>query len=148
MYNCFGIKSTIRVNMDEFDQWNNIKRQTDKAQRNVGFRQRDIFWTRVGKNIGFEEYGKGNEFQRPVLIVRKLTSNIFIGLPLTSSIRDNDYFYSFSYNSKKGLVENSAMILQVRTFDKRRLMGKIGTMNKEDFNNTLEKIRRLFIPPN
>lgn len=134
--------------MNEFDEWNKIKKQTNAAKRNIGFKQREIFWTRVGKNIGFEEYGKGNEFQRPVLITRKLTSNIFIGIPLASSIKNNDYFHNFTYNSKKGLVENSAMILQIRTFDKKRLMGKIGTINKNDFNDILEKVRKLFIPPN
>lgn len=134
--------------MNEFDRWNKIKKYTNKTKRNVGFKQREIFWARIGKNIGFEEYGKGNEFQRPVLIARKLTSNIFIGIPLTSNIKDDDYFHSFSYNTKTGLIKNSAMILQVRTFDKRRLMGKIGKINQDYFNDILEKIRGLFIPPN
>jgi len=38
------------------------------------------------------------------------------------------------------------MILQLKSFDKKRLMGKIGRINKNEFNIILEKIRELFIP--
>jgi len=44
------------------------------------------------------------------------------------------------------MIENSAMILQLRTFDKNRLMTKIGMINKNDFENIKNKISRLFIP--
>lgn len=48
--------------------------------------------------------------------------------------------------NKKEIIENSAMILQLRTFDKNRLMTRIGMINKEDFEKINQKIRRLFIP--
>ena len=38
------------------------------------------------------------------------------------------------------------MILQLRTYDKNRLMTRIGMINKEDFENINQKIVRLFIP--
>lgn len=107
---------------------NLIKQKTNKKENRVGFKERDIFWLRLGQNIGAEEYGKGNEFQRPVLIVKRLTYNIFIGVPLTSSLKTNDYFHQFVYKTKKGDIENSAMI------------------NKSDFELILEKISILFIP--
>jgi hypothetical protein len=88
--------------MENFDLWNQVKQITDKKENKVGFKEREIFWLRLGKNIGAEEYGKGNEFQRPVLIIKKLTSNIFVGLPLTSTLKNNDYFHTIEYNTKKG----------------------------------------------
>jgi mRNA-degrading endonuclease toxin of MazEF toxin-antitoxin module len=133
--------------MKKFDEWNEVKQKAHNTERKIGFKVRDIFWLRIGQNIGTEEFGKGNEFQRPVLIIRKLTHNLFIGVPLTSSLKDdNDYFHTFEFNTKKGVSKNSAMILQLKSFDKKRLMGKIGTINKENFNEILEKIRELFIP--
>jgi len=131
---------------DNFNRWNSVKKQTNKKVNNVYFKEREIFWLRLGQNIGNEEYGKGNEFQRPVLIVRRLTATIFVGVPLTSTLKDNDYFHKFEYNTKKEMIENSAMILQLRTFDKNRLMTKIGMINKNDFENIKNKISRLFIP--
>jgi mRNA interferase MazF len=132
--------------MENFDLWNQVKQITDKKENKVGFKEREIFWLRLGKNIGAEEYGKGNEFQRPVLIIKKLTSNIFVGLPLTSTLKNNDYFHTIEYNTKKGIIKNSAMILQLKTFDKKRLMTRIGMLNKSDFNEVLEKVSMLFIP--
>lgn len=131
---------------DKFNQWNEIKKDTHKKENTVGFKEREIFWLRLGQNVGNEEYGKGNEFQRPVLIIRKLTRNIFIGVPLTSTLKDNDYFHKFIYKTKKGLVENSAMILQLKTFDKNRLMTRIGMINKNDFEIINKKVVNLFIP--
>jgi len=86
---------------DNFNRWNSVKKQTNKKVNNVYFKEREIFWLRLGQNIGNEEYGKGNEFQRPVLIVRRLTATIFVGVPLTSTLKDNDYFHKFEYNKKK-----------------------------------------------
>lgn len=68
-------------------------------------------------------------------------------MPLTSKIKQGSYFYTFTYKDKKGKIHtNTAMILQLRAFDKKRLMGRIGTMPKQNFENLIEKIRELFIP--
>ena len=137
--------------MEEFDKWNEVKKKTHKKENLVGFKPREIFWIRLGQNIGSEEYGKGNEFQRPVLIIKKLTYNLFIGIPLTSVVKeDNDYFHSFEFlnKQKNSVSKNSAMILQLKSFDKKRLMGRIGMISKEDYNIIIEKIRKLFIPLN
>ncbi len=132
---------------NKFDKWNSIKQKTHNSQNLVGFKQREIFWLRLGQNIGSEEYGKGNEFQRPVLIIKRLTKDIFIGIPLTSQFKnDNDYFHMISYESKKGIKQNCAMLLQLKSFDRKRLMGKIATLSKDQFNIILKKIERLIIP--
>ena len=82
-----------------------------------------------------------------MIIIRKLTHDLFIGIPLTSTIKDNDYFHSFQYDNKSnGLTKNSAMILQVRTFSIKRLMNKIGVISKEDFEVVIEKSKGLFSP--
>ena len=132
---------------DDFDKWNEVKKTAHLKENLVGYKEREIFWLRLGKNIGSEEFGKGNEFQRPVIIVKKLTKDLFFGIPLTSKIKQGSYFYTFTYKDKKGKFHtNTAMILQLRTFDKKRLMGRIGTMPQDDFENIAEKIRELFIP--
>jgi len=131
--------------MEKFDKWNKIKKYTEANKRKLGIRARDIFWAKIGQNVGSEEYGKDKNFARPVIIIRKLTSDLFIGIPLTSTIKNNDYFHSFEYNNKSnGLTENSAMILQVRAYSVKRLMNKTGVVNKEDFELIIEKSKKLF----
>jgi hypothetical protein len=133
--------------MKKFDNWNEVKKKTNDNKRKLGIKPRDIFWAKIGQNIGSEEYGKNDNFARPVIIVRKLTHDLFIGIPLTSTIKDNDYFHSFKYiNKSNGLTENSAMILQFRTFSIKRLMNKTGVISKKDFQKVIEKSKRLFSP--
>jgi mRNA-degrading endonuclease toxin of MazEF toxin-antitoxin module len=132
---------------NKFDRWNQTKQQVHNKENLVGFKPREIFWVRLGQNIGDEEFGKGNEFQRPVLIVKKLTSNLFMGIPLTSKVKEeNDFFHTISYTTKKGNMQNSLMLLQLKTFDKKRLMGKIGKLNTLQFEEVLQKVQKLFIP--
>ena len=133
--------------MKEYDEWNEVKKNTQQKKRKLGMKSREIFWVKIGHNIGSEEYGKGKDFARPVIIVRRLTSDLFIGIPITTTIKNNDYFHSFTYNNKsRGQVENSAMILQVKTFSIKRVLSKIGTVDKESFDEILEKTKSLFNP--
>jgi mRNA interferase MazF len=46
----------------KFDDRNFVKKETDAIGEKVYFKERDIFWTRVGENIEFEQNGKGEEF--------------------------------------------------------------------------------------
>ena len=56
----------------KLDNWNNVKQNTQKIDKKVYFKERDVFWLKVGENIGFEQSGKGDKFQRPVLVLKDL----------------------------------------------------------------------------
>lgn len=130
-----------------FNQWNELKKDIHKSKRKLGIKSREIFWARIGQNIGSEEYGKDKNFARPILIIRKITNDLFIGIPLTSTIKNDDYFHAFTYDNKQnGLTQNSAMILQLKVLSIKRLMNKIGIVNKEDFETIIEKSKNLISP--
>ena len=59
--------------MEKFDEWNEVKKQTSKKKRTVYIKPREIFWVKIGQNIGDEEFGKGKDFLRPVIVVRLLS---------------------------------------------------------------------------
>ena len=61
----------------EYNKWNEIKKQLAIKEKNLDFKNREIFWMKVGQNIGFETDGKGEEFLRPVLILRKFSKDSF-----------------------------------------------------------------------
>ncbi len=133
--------------MSRYDEWNAVKKDTENNARNLGIKPREIFWIKIGQNIGSEEYGKDKDFVRPVIVVRKLTSDLFIGIPLTRSLKNNNYFHQFKYiNKSKGLVENSAMILQFRTYSIKRVLSKIGKVDIDNFAEIIEKSKSLFNP--
>ncbi len=136
-------------NKDSFDNWNEIKKQTQDVKMRLTIKPREIYWAKIGQNIGDEEYGKGKLFSRPVLIVAQLTSDLFIGLPTTTALHDDSkYFHNIEYKDNRNKnIKSSCMILQIRTFSKKRLTSKVGSINKEDFAKIKEKLRDLF-PPN
>ena len=59
--------------MKNFDQWNEVKKETDTNVALPLFKEREIYNAKIGENIGFEQSGKGDEFVRPVLILKKLS---------------------------------------------------------------------------
>lgn len=87
--------------MDDYNNWNEVKKKCNINKRKLGIKSREIFWAKIGFNIGSEEYGKDKNFTRPIIVIRKLTSDLFIGVPITSTIKNNDYFHKFTYTNKK-----------------------------------------------
>jgi mRNA-degrading endonuclease toxin of MazEF toxin-antitoxin module len=133
---------------EKFDEWNEVKKRTAKKQFKVTIKPREIFWVKIGQNVGSEEFGKNKDFTRPILIIRRLTSDLFVGVPLTSTIKNNDYFHSFTYkHHTKGEITNSAMILQVRTFSIKRVLNKIGKIEQLEFLEIIKKLQKIVTPP-
>ena len=135
--------------MEKFDKWNRVKKNTEQNKRKLGIKSRDIFCAKIGQNVGSEEYGKGKNFARPVIIIRKLTKELFLGIPTTTNLKDNnDYFHTFKYLDKnKNTLEVSAMILQIKVFSVKRLMNRIGMIDKDSFGIVIEKSQNLMIGP-
>jgi len=134
--------------MIEFDKWNKVKKATHKIERKLTIKPREIYWLRIGQNIGHEEFGKGKDFLRPVIVVRQLTKELFIGIPTTTSTKENNnYFHNIQYTNKKYETINSvAMILQFRVFSKKRLLNKIAMLDKKYFSEIIEKLKEIIDP--
>ncbi|BCD61163.1 MULTISPECIES: type II toxin-antitoxin system PemK/MazF family toxin [unclassified Nitratiruptor] len=126
--------------VNPFDQWNKIKKSTNKKNYPLHFKEREIYYIRIGKNIGYEQNGKGDFFLRPVLILRKFNRFFFIGIPLTSQAKDDIFHYKFSFKENK---ESYAVLSQIRAFDANRLERKIGKMSNNDFIELKERIKEL-----
>jgi hypothetical protein len=85
---------------------------------------------KIGQNIGYETDGKGDGFLRPVLILRKFSRESFLGIPLTTSKKDDMFHYEFLLNSNGKI--NYATLSQVKLFDAKRLHAKLGTISVKD----------------
>ena len=108
----------------DFDNWNQLKPKLDATKKMPTFQEREIWWCSIGINIGNEEDGKSEMFSRPILIIRKFNDIIFWGLPLTTAIKDNRYYYKISFQGKNVC----AMLSQLKMLDSRRLTTKIGQL--------------------
>lgn len=122
-----------------FSEWNNIKQDLHKSQKSIIFKERDIIWTSVGVNIGYEQDGKGEIFSRPVLIVKKFSHNLFFGVPLSTQIKQGSFFFEFQLNNKP----SNALLVQGRIYDAKRLENKIGMISKDDFVKLKRNLKEL-----
>ena len=126
--------------MDKFDLWNEVKKTTNKKNYPLHFKEREIYFMRVGKNIGFEQNGKGEYFLRPVLVLRKFNKFFFVGIPLTSQANEDMFHFKFSFKEGKS---SYAILSQIRAFDANRLERKIGKIDNKNFKILKDKLREL-----
>jgi mRNA interferase MazF len=126
--------------MDEYkknhDEWNDLKKSLDADTTDHLFREREIWWCALGVNIGSEQDGKNKKFERPVLILRKISKDQLWILPLTSKIVENEYRII-----TKSTGEMSQVVLsQIRTISSKRLLRRIGRIKNELFNKAIVKL--------
>lgn len=130
--------------MDEnFNKWNEVKKGVESENILVGFKNRDIFYMNMGKNIGYEQDGKGENFVRPVVIVKGFNKDIFFGIPLSTKLKEGKFYYQFSFKKQDEVVTNIALLSQMRLFSTKRLLNKIGVISTEDFKNLKDKFKVL-----
>ena len=108
------------------------------------FKERDIWWISIGINIGFEEDGKHERYLRPVLILKKFNRDLFLGIPMSTKIKDNRYYISVSVNNQTV----SALISQIRVFSAKRMQDKLAELDKGDFEKVkIEVIKMISFSP-
>jgi len=117
-----------------FDKWNTKKKERSISKQIIGIKERDIVFLQMGKNIGYEQDGKGAEFLRPVVIYKKYNRNMFLGIPLTTQLKENRYYFTFTYkNRSEKEIQNAALLSQIRVYDTKRVKYKSGVIAKDDF---------------
>jgi mRNA interferase MazF len=118
-----------------FDIWNTYKKEIEDNPRTDFVNKRDIWWCCLGVNIGSEQDGVGEHFERPVIVLRKLSSTTFVVFPLSTKKKLEDFQYEITINGIIAYV----LLDQIKVVDLRRFVRKMGYMNKIDFENVVEK---------
>ena len=126
--------------MKKFDDWNKVKQRTEEKEHTAYFKEREIYWANIGENIGYEQNGKGESFMRPLLVFRKYSNKLFCGIPLSTTLREGTFFFNFQFLELK---QSSALLVQSKTFDVKRLDRKIGMINQNDFKELESKMKVL-----
>lgn len=133
------VKSPAKtILVKRFRAWTKLKIKLN-YNTNVlaGYKARDIWWVSLGHNVGVEEDGKGDMFNRPILIVRGFNKYMFWGVPLSTTIKEGKYYHKVVVSGK---VSN-ALLSQLRVFDTRRMISKYGMVSPKDFSIIKEKLR-------
>ena len=105
----------------DFEGWNIIKQETENNAPVAHIRTGEVRWCRFGINIGREIVGKGQTFRRPVFILKKFSSDTFLGLPISLQIKEGSWYYTFTYDG----INRSIVLNQARVLDRKRLDQKL-----------------------
>lgn len=123
----------------DFDNWNKIKKETHIKKTLPLFAEREVWWCQLGVNVGSEEDGKGINYLRPVLVLRKFNKNIFYGLPITSKNK-KDIFHA---DINSGEILGSVILSQMRLIDAKRLSHLFSKITDDELEYIKKKLKEL-----
>ena len=123
----------------DFDLWNEEKKKLDSAKQNIFFHEREIWWCSIGLNIGDEQDGKNELFERPVLIIRKFNDRLAWVLPLTTKLKEGKYHHKIVHDD----IEFVVILSQLRLVSIKRFHRRIRKIMSVDFNIIKGKITEL-----
>lgn len=119
-----------------FDEWFRVKERIHYGASAPKINEGDIWWCGFGENVGIEINGKSARFSRPVLIMKKLSRQGFMGIPLTSQEKTGSWYAEFIFLGKP----EYAALCQARVMSCSRLYEKIGRIPDSD----LEIVKKAF----
>ncbi len=115
-----------------FNEWAKAKPEIDAVSVLPSVHEREIWWCSIGVNIGFEEDGKNETFERPVLVLKKYSKELCFVTPLTSKKHEGEYYFEISENS-------FAILSQAKPLSTRRMLRYINKIGDKKFINLLDK---------
>ncbi len=120
-----------KVRRESFDIWNEKKKWFDerevminengKKKSKIAFKEGEIWWMSLWKNLGSESYGKWEQFSRPVYIFRKFSGESFLWIPMTSKDKEGSWYFPYNLEGKNGRM----ILPQMRYMSTKRLLFKI-----------------------
>jgi len=123
-----------------FEKWSRLKRELHTTTKNSYFKEREIWYCSLGINIGHEQDGKNQFFERPVIILKKFNNDTCWRIPLTSKRNYGREFFSWKFINNK---ESTALFEHLRSFDKKRLQRKVSQVPQSSFKRLSRKLRRV-----
>src|SRR4051812_29194202 len=123
------------------DGWNNKKKELETASDERIFREREVWWCALGINIGTEQDGKNDLFERPIIILKKYNKGLITIVPITTS----DKISPYHIKSKIVGVDSSVIISQIRTISTKRLLRRMGLISIKEYLTILFALIRIFL---
>lgn len=126
--------------MKDFDSWNEIKKSID-AERGGPDRfpkEGEIWMSNLGKNIGFEQNGSGDNFSRPILVVKKFNNQMFWVIPLSTKQKNFDFYYNYLDPNNQRV---SAILAQMKLMSIKRFKRKLYELKGEQLREAKDQLK-------
>jgi len=124
----------------DFNNWNQKKILLNNNRDSFFYHEREVWWCSLGVNVGFEQDGKGEDFSRPILVIKGFSRNVLLCIPLTTKPKEGKYYLDISLKDE---IKRKVILSQIRLIDSKRLKEKICTIDKKQFRIIKQKIIHL-----
>ncbi len=134
--------SYAHMNEQEFDIWNNKKKELSKSEDvlDVFPKEGEVWMVVMGKNIGFEQNGSGENFVRPGLVVKRFNNHMFWVVPLSTKQKEFDFYYNFTDPDE---LKVSAILAQMKLVSVKRFIRDMYSMEERLFSDILKKLKNM-----
>jgi mRNA interferase MazF len=129
----------MQAQSKDFDSWNTKKKNLQIRDELITFHEAEIWWCGLGLNVGFEEDSKNEEFERPVLVLKKFSKDLFIGIPLSTKIKEGIFYINF----EEGDFKYSVLLSQTKVLSSKRLLRKLSKISRGKFGLIKRSYRKL-----
>lgn len=126
----------------EHDKWNQLKIILDSLPMYIPCRDGEIWSVSFGTNVGIEIDGKGENFERPALIVRRINSEHIWVVPITQSGTTKSGIHVSILNLGLG-INSRVIVTQLRTISSKRLVFRIGMLSFKQFKDVIDEIKNI-----
>lgn len=126
---------------NSFDSWNVQKQKIHLSKKQDFYiKQREIWSVKMWQNIWFEEDWKWNDFERPVLILKKIWI-MYLCLSMTTKWKDNDFYLKLEQKN-----ENKSFLIlsQPKLLDFKRFHYKIWFVPQIEFKEIQKRLKTLW----
>jgi len=125
----------------DYDSWTEYKKKLDQNGFRGYFREREIWWCALGVNVGSEQDGKNESFERPVLIVKKARFDLALVVPISSKISAQ----SDRINVRLLGDQSQLLLTQMRIVSQNRLLRRAGYLKKDIFHVVILELIKFLI---
>jgi len=123
----------------DFDIWNNLKKEIENKDIDLIIKEWEIWWCNIGLNIKTESCGKWINYRRPVLVLRKLSQENFIVIPLSTQLKTWTWFCDYEFESEK----YTALLYQIKMIHKNRFYVHVWKMERQYFLTIKKRLKHL-----
>lgn len=124
----------------DFNNWNLEKKLTHLSNKRITFYEREIWWAKIGVNIGVEIDGKHELSLRPVILLRKFNKDMVLIVPTTGNQKPDRYRISVS--GEQGKIYY-ACLSQIRTVSAKRFFRKVDRIDKYNYNYLISAVVKM-----
>ena len=124
-----------------FDEWGVYRKSLDSKEFKGFFHEREIWWCALGVNIGSEQDGKNENFERPALVFRKIKHDLLVIVPFTSKISDDEHRIRTMIAGRPSQL----LLSQIRTVSSKRLLRKMGRLRVPVFQKAVIEVAKFLL---